>query len=133
MRCLWLVVPAIVACADCGPASPPACITVDPQCKPLLYVPSFDNVYANTLMPHCGSKDSGCHSNAGHAAGLIFSDEQTAYDERATTAEKPEGGERAGAAENPGASERAVPDEKPEHEERAAHAEKPGDKERADQ
>jgi hypothetical protein len=50
----------------------------DPTCGSL-YVPTFDNVYKNTLMPHCGSKDASCHSATGHQAGMSFADETTAY------------------------------------------------------
>jgi hypothetical protein len=48
------------------------------MCQPG-YVPTFDNVYANTLNMSCGNTNSSCHSAAGHMAGLSFADEPTAY------------------------------------------------------
>jgi hypothetical protein len=69
MRRLSLVVLALAAgCPGAGP--PPACITVDTSCAPG-YVPTFDNVFANTLVPKC-SMTSSCHSQAGHQGNLSF-------------------------------------------------------------
>jgi hypothetical protein len=76
MRRMWLVVGA--AMAGCPSTPPPACITVDLGCAPG-YVPTFDNVYANTINKSCGADKSACHSAAGHMDGLVFADEPTAY------------------------------------------------------
>lgn len=65
--------------AGCPSEPPPACITVDTSCAPG-YVPTFTNVYQNTLQQSCGSTRSSCHSAAGHAGGMSFADQQTAYD-----------------------------------------------------
>jgi hypothetical protein len=51
---------------------------VDLTCAPG-YVPTFDNVYNNTLSKSCGNDKTSCHSAAGHMAGLVFADEATAY------------------------------------------------------
>lgn len=71
-----LVTAAVTACSNGD--DPPACITVDTSCAPG-YVPTFDNVYQNTLSVSCGSTNSSCHSAAGRMAGLSFADEPTAY------------------------------------------------------
>lgn len=76
MRRLFLV----CALAGCPSDPPPACITVDTSCQPG-YVPTFDNVYANTLRVGCGAMMSSCHSDSGRAGGLSFADQQTAYDQ----------------------------------------------------
>jgi hypothetical protein len=54
------------------------CITVDTTCAPG-YVPTFDNVYQNTLQNSCGSTRASCHSATGHQGGLSMADEATAY------------------------------------------------------
>ena len=64
--------------AGCPSTPPPMCITVDATCAPG-YVPTFDNVYNNTLQNSCGSTQSSCHSAAGHQGGLSMADEATAY------------------------------------------------------
>jgi hypothetical protein len=74
MRRMFLVV-AVVGCTS---TPPPACITVDTTCAPG-YVPTFDNVYANTLQTSCGSTRSSCHSATGRAGNMSFGDEITAY------------------------------------------------------
>jgi hypothetical protein len=66
--------------AGCPSDLPPACITVDTSCAPG-YVPTFTNVYTNTLEVTCGSRMSSCHSATGRAGGLSFADQQTAYDQ----------------------------------------------------
>jgi len=73
----WVLAAAAVL-AGCPSDDPPACITVDTTCAPG-YVPTFDNVYKNTLNVSCGNTNSSCHSAVGHMAGLSFQDEQTAY------------------------------------------------------
>lgn len=70
----WLFAAVLAGCSS----DPPRCITVDTSCAPG-YVPTFDNVYANTLNVSCGSTNSSCHSAAGHMAGLSFETEATAY------------------------------------------------------
>ena len=64
--------------AGCPSTPPPACITVDTTCAPG-YVPTFDNVYTNTIAVSCGGNKSACHSAVGHMDGLIMTDESTAY------------------------------------------------------
>ena len=74
MRRMWLV----LALGGCPSTPPPACITVDTSCLPG-YVPTFDNVYKNTIKPSCGSTNSSCHSGSHPMDGLSFTDEATAY------------------------------------------------------
>jgi hypothetical protein len=76
MQRMWLVV--ATALAGCASSPPPDCITVDTTCAPG-YVPTFDNVYLNTLQPTCGAARSSCHSASGHMDGLSLADEATAY------------------------------------------------------
>jgi hypothetical protein len=79
MRWYWLVA---VVLGGCPSTPPPACLAdaPDPTCGSL-YVPTFDNVYTNTLAKNCGSTNSSCHSASGHQDGLSFADEQTAYND----------------------------------------------------
>lgn len=67
-----------LACAGCPSDDPPPCIEVDLTCAPL-YVPTFDNVYANTLSDGCGSQRVACHSAAGKQGGMSFEDPETAH------------------------------------------------------
>lgn len=76
MRWFWVA----LVLGGCPSTPPPACLASEPDTScGTLYVPTFDNVYKNTLGPHCGSKDGSCHSATGHAAGMSFADETTAY------------------------------------------------------
>jgi hypothetical protein len=77
MRRLSLVV--LASLAGCPSDTPvPACTAVDVSCAPG-YVPTFDNVYTNTIVPKC-SMTSSCHSTAGHQGGLSLADgEDAAY------------------------------------------------------
>ncbi len=69
-----------LALAGCPSSEdPPACITVDLTCQPL-YVPTFDNVYNNTLKLGCGSERVSCHSREGRKGGMTFEDPQHAFD-----------------------------------------------------
>jgi hypothetical protein len=73
--CLVAAVTLMAACKD----EPPACkMIADVNCG-TLYVPTFDNVYANTLSQSCGNTKSACHSAAGHQGGMSFEDEAHAY------------------------------------------------------
>ncbi len=67
-----------LASAGCPSDDPPACTEVDLTCAPL-YVPTFDNVYANTLSDGCGSQRVSCHSAAGKKGGMSFEDPETAH------------------------------------------------------
>jgi hypothetical protein len=78
MRWQYLVMLALAGCP--GSDEPPARITVDTDCLPL-YVPTFENVYDNTLRDTCGSTAVGCHSAAGQAGGMSFEDQATAHAE----------------------------------------------------
>jgi hypothetical protein len=51
---------------------------VDPDCTPQ-YAPTFDNVFANTLMPDCAV--SGCHSGARPRGAMSLDEIDAAYDE----------------------------------------------------
>jgi len=72
----WFVL--ALACAGCPSDDAPRCVDVEPSCAPL-YVPTFDNVYANTLSDGCGSQRVACHSAAGHQGGMSFEDPATAH------------------------------------------------------
>jgi hypothetical protein len=71
---MLLAVGASHACSD----AQPSCTTVDTACQPL-YVPTFDNVYRNTIASKCGGDSASCHSAAGAHGGLILADRATAY------------------------------------------------------
>lgn len=63
----------------CSAEAPPECITVDLTCAPG-YLPTYANVYRNTLSVSCGGDRSSCHSASGHMGGLVMSDAQMAYE-----------------------------------------------------
>jgi len=67
-----------VVCALTGCSSMPECIEVDTSCAPG-YVPTFDNVWSNTIQGKCGGTDSSCHSVTGRAGGMTLQDIDTAY------------------------------------------------------
>jgi len=79
MRWMLLAIGVLVAGCPSSKTPPPACITVDTTCAPG-YVPTFDNVWHNTLQPTCAQSAS-CHSATGHMGNLDMSDEATAYSE----------------------------------------------------
>lgn len=76
-----LLVGALAWLPGCPSDPPPACLTpaVDPSCG-AGYLPTFTNVYNNTLREGCGAMRSACHSASG-AGGLSFADQATAYTE----------------------------------------------------
>jgi hypothetical protein len=76
MRRMWLV----LALSGCPSEPPPACITVETSCQ-AAYQPTFDMVYKQTLSKSCGNDNSSCHSDAGHQAGLVFTDPVVSYQE----------------------------------------------------
>ena len=76
MRMYLVVTLALAGCP--GSDDQPQCIDVVTSCNPL-YVPEFDNVFANTLAVSCGNTAVGCHSAAGKAGGMSFEDQPTAH------------------------------------------------------
>ena len=54
------------------------CHEVDPTCQPL-YAPTWDNVFANTLRPKCGTGGGACHEGSGSRGGLRLDDYDFAY------------------------------------------------------
>lgn len=71
---------AAAVLAACSGSPPPECVVVDTSCAPG-YVPTFTNVYKNTLEAGCGAARSACHSARGRAGGLSLADQATAYQE----------------------------------------------------
>lgn len=56
-----------------------ACVEGLPaQCSPL-YAPTFDNLFTRTLQPTCAQSGASCHSSQGMMGGLVFEDENAAY------------------------------------------------------
>ena len=72
-----MLLAACVVLTGCPSEPPPACKTVDTGCAPG-YVPTFTNVYQNTIVPSCGTQNSSCHSERGHAGGLAMHTQDTA-------------------------------------------------------
>ncbi len=68
----------ILGLFGCPAEQPPECVAVDLTCAPG-YVPTFTNVYRNTLSASCGGAKSSCHSSAGSMGGLAMPDAQTTY------------------------------------------------------
>jgi hypothetical protein len=54
------------------------CIEVDPSCAPL-YAPTWDNVFANTVQPKCGTGGGACHEGVGARGGLRLDESASAY------------------------------------------------------
>jgi hypothetical protein len=55
----------------------PACVTRDADACTPLYEPSWERVFAETIVPRCGPAGGACHgqaSAAGAAGGLVVSD-----------------------------------------------------------
>lgn len=79
MRAVWFAALLVGGLAACGETPPPECSTreMDEACLPQ-YVPSFDNVFANTISANCGNDDNSCHSRSS-ASGLSFVDKASAY------------------------------------------------------
>lgn len=77
MKRMWLT--AAVLLAGCPSEPPPECtlVPIDTNCAPL-YMPTFDNVYANTINIGCGSKSGACHSARGDG-DMNLSDPATAH------------------------------------------------------
>ena len=75
----WLSLPAVLLLGGCPSDPPPACTTVaiDTSCAPG-YMPTFDNVFIETINIGCGSRSGACHSARG-AGGMNLSDPATAY------------------------------------------------------
>jgi hypothetical protein len=80
MRWLYLACSALVVAlaAGCPSTPPPACKVVDTACAPG-YVPTFTNVYNNTIKNGCGSTKSNCHSASNKAGGMSFASQDAAY------------------------------------------------------
>lgn len=51
---------------------------IDTTCAPG-YVPTWPNVYNNTIKGGCGTDDSSCHSASGRAGGLSMATMDDAY------------------------------------------------------
>jgi hypothetical protein len=67
------------ACHDEGPAdddSPSECLTIDYQDCALLYPPTWDQVWQQTISTTCSGGGSACHAGD---LGLTFGDQDTAY------------------------------------------------------
>ncbi len=68
---------AVVA-AGCSDPPTPACVDVDLTCQPL-YAPTWDNVYANTIVRTCASGGGACHAAVGAQGGLVLEGDHAAY------------------------------------------------------
>jgi len=72
----------LLALAGCPEEQPPTCSSsaIDTSCA-AGYVPTFNNVYKNTLhTATCGDDNSSCHNNTGKSGGLTFeADADTVY------------------------------------------------------
>ena len=77
MRC-FLLVCALAVIAGCPADEPPECKVVETECAPQ-YVPTFTNVYNNTIKDGCGSTSSNCHNASNPGGGLSFESQDVAY------------------------------------------------------
>ena len=80
----WFVGIVLSLLAGCPSEPPPECIAaehaIDESCAPG-YVPTFENVYKNTIKDGCGSTKSNCHSAAGRAGDMSLATQDIAYEE----------------------------------------------------
>lgn len=85
MRRLFVVMylAVVVVSGGCPSEPPPECIApehaIDESCA-AGYVPSFTNVYNNTIKTGCAATSS-CHSASGHAGGLSMATQDIAYEQ----------------------------------------------------
>ena len=56
-----------------------ACIDVDTECTPA-YDPTWDEVYAQTLVPSCGGQGVSCHAPEGNQGGWSVTDAAGTWD-----------------------------------------------------
>ena len=75
---LFLGAAAVVALAGCPGEDELVCIEVDPGCAPL-YPPTWDNVFANTISPKCGTGGGGCHEGVSSQGGLRLDESAAAH------------------------------------------------------
>jgi len=73
-----------LALAGCPGEDELVCVELDTACAPL-YPPTWENVFANTLEPKCGTGGSGCHEGAGARGGLRLDDSTLAFQSLTTT------------------------------------------------
>lgn len=75
----WLSFAAVVLLGGCPSDPPPTCTTtvIDVSCSPQ-YLPTFDNVFENTLKMECGSGRNSCHSANGDG-DMSLADPDSAY------------------------------------------------------
>lgn len=80
IRCVMCIAAAcyLLVLAGC-PEEELACVEVDLGCDPL-YEPTFDNIYAQTLVPTCAAEGGACHSPEGAKGGIGYTDADSAYD-----------------------------------------------------
>lgn len=74
---LLLTLPGVPSCSDSS-HDEPCDAPVKPACTPS-YEPTFDNLFTNTFKSSCALAGGSCHASAGHQAGLVLEDADTAY------------------------------------------------------
>jgi hypothetical protein len=63
-----------------GPAGDPPCVqNLDTNCAALYDPPTFSALYQNILHPTCASGSGTCHTTDFAPRGLVFEDQQQAY------------------------------------------------------
>ncbi len=74
----FLVAACLTSPLGCSGDDELECASIDPACTPL-YAPTWDNVFANTLRPKCGTGGGACHQGTAARGGLRLDDEELAY------------------------------------------------------
>jgi hypothetical protein len=70
----------VLLLAACGsPGDPPCVQNLTPNCAALYDPPSFEALFTNILQPTCASGTGTCHTRDFAPRGLIFEDQQQAY------------------------------------------------------
>lgn len=76
-----LVIAALLVSSACtddhGEESPPECVAIDYEGCALLYPPTWEQVWQQTISSSCSGGGSACH---GDAVGLSFIDQASAYE-----------------------------------------------------
>lgn len=70
---------AVSSGAACSGPDTLECIEVEATCAPL-YAPTWENVFANTIEPKCGTGGGACHEGASARSGLRLDESQGAYE-----------------------------------------------------
>ncbi len=77
----FIGVAAVLGCGEAPEPSDAACVeNVDRECRPLYAPATFQVIFDRIVHPTCARGMGTCHSADARMAGLVFEEEQEAYD-----------------------------------------------------